>query len=325
MRHEPDIDRLRRVRDVVLLHSLRLCNGLGLDLDIRRAVGVGLVQIAVQHLERLADILLARRIDQHVGGRVVGVVHPHHVLIGQVEDIRDRAARIKCGRGVPIQVFVQLAGYKVQRILRRVQVAQAQLVIHDAVILRFAVRILDADALLPKDIRLGAQAREQHTGGVNVREVIEILLIRSGEHIGRVILARVGVDLLRDRAVLQNVHQVIERILLAPAQQRMLEHVVRALAVLGRGTEADRKLARFAAVVQPHHLRARVRVLKQMVGAAVRGLGFDLGKAVLPVAARRKRLHRCKRYQERRGCHQRRQLFFHGIHLVFLCYLYCVL
>ena len=105
----------------------------------------------------------------------------------------------------------------------------------------------------------------------------------------------------------------------------MLEHVVRALAVLGRGTEADRKLARFAAVVQPHHLRARVRVFEQMVGAAVRGLGFDLGKAILPVAARRKRLHRRKRYQERRGCHQRRQLFFHGIHLIFPYYLYCVL
>ena len=120
-------------------------------------------------------------------------------------------------------------------------------------------------------------------------------------------------------------HQVIERILLAPAQQRVLEHMVRALAVLRRGAETDREFARFAAVVQPHHLRARVRVLKQMVGAAVRGLGFDLGKAVLPVAARRKRLHRRKRYQERRGCHQRRQLFFHGIHLVFPCYLYCVL
>ena len=101
--------------------------------------------------------------------------------------------------------------------------------------------------------------------------------------------------------------------------------MVCALAVLRRGAEADREFARFAAVVQPHHLRARVRVFEQMVGAAVRGLGFDLGKAVLPVAARRKRLHRRKRYQERRGCHQRRQLFFHGIHLVFLCYLYCVL
>ena len=209
MRHEADIDRLRRVRDVVFLHSLRLCNGLGRDLDIRRAAGVGLVQIAVQHLERLADILLARRIDQHVGGRVVSVVHPHHVLIGQVENIRDRAARIEGRRGVPIQVFVQLAGYKVQRILRRVQIAQAQLAVHDAVVLRLAVRVLDADALLPKDVRLGAQAREQHAGGVDVCEVVKILLIRGREHIGRVILARIGIDLLRDRAVLQNVHQVV--------------------------------------------------------------------------------------------------------------------
>lgn len=67
----------------------------------------------------------------------------------------------------------------------------------------------------------------------------------------------------------------------------MLQNMVRALAVLRRGSEADRELARFAAVFQPDDLCARIRMPEQMVCSFACTLRFYLGKPVLPVSARR--------------------------------------
>ena len=119
-------------------------------------------------------------------------------------------------------------------------------------------------------------------------------------------------------------HQVIERILLASVEQGMLQNMVRALAVLRRGSEADRELARFAAVFQPDDLCARIRMPEQMVCSFACTLRFYLGKPVLPVSARRGRLRRHERQQERKHCCECRQPFFHGIHLTLVYYLYCM-
>ena len=117
-------------------------------------------------------------------------------------------------------------------------------------------------------------------------------------------------------------HQVIERILLASVEQGMLQHMIRALAVLRR--EADRKLTRFAAVFQPYDLCARIRMPQQMVCSVACTLRFYLGKPVLPVPARCSRLRRHERQQKRKRCCECRQPFFHGIHLTFVYYLYCM-
>ena len=209
MRHKADINRLRCICDIVLLHQLRRRDWLRINLYRWVLLIVRLVKILVQHGKRFADILLARRIDQHIRGRVIAIVNPNDILIGQIEDVRDCSACIKCRRSIPVQVFVQLAGHKVQRVLRSVQIAQAQLTVHNAIILRFAVHPFGADALLLENIGLGAQAWKQHASGVDICKVVEILLIGSGEHISRIVLTRIGVDFLCNRAVLQNMHQVV--------------------------------------------------------------------------------------------------------------------
>ncbi len=113
MRHKADVHRLRGTGHIILLYDLRLRDRLCLDGHSRRFTFVCFIQISIQHFERFTDILLSRRIYQHIGWAVIGVVYPHDVLIGQVKQLRYRAAGIKCCWGVAIEVFIQLIGYKI--------------------------------------------------------------------------------------------------------------------------------------------------------------------------------------------------------------------
>ena len=242
--HKPDIHRFGGRTDVVLLHPLRRCHRLGAHVDLRPGAVIRLIQIPVDHAEHLPQFLLPGQIDQHIGRLIVTLPHTHNILIGQVKQLGQPAAGIIGDRTIPIQIAIHLVGHKIQRILLGFQTVQLQFTENDPVIPCFAILIFHADPLLLENIRLFPQPGKQHAAHVNIGQIIIILLIRRAEYIRCMILAGVSVQRLRHRTVAQNVHQVIERILLAAAQQRMLQHMVCTFAVLRRGTEADCKIAR---------------------------------------------------------------------------------
>ncbi len=233
---------------------------------------------------------------------VVAAMLLEELLVGEVGDGARRAARLEAVGRVGEQGRLQLV------VQHRVRVGQGalHLVVHHAVqhearravgrlggrhgvachgIARRGLHVagqLVVPALLLEDGALAVDGRVQHCVEVHVGEVEQVLVVRAGHGVHRLVGERHGVQKRLHRAFQQVHERLFDGELVAAAQHGVLEDVEDAGVVGGRGFERDGERLVRVVVRQVQQLRAGLVVVEHVGGAVDFGKRFARahGKAV---------------------------------------------
>ena len=128
------------------------------------------------------------------------------------------------------------------------------LVEHHALVAQVLPFALIAPALLPEDLALVVNGRVQHRVQIDVHQVEEIPVVPAGDGVHRLVRVGHGVEECLDGA-LQQLHEgLLHRVLVGPAEHRVLQNVEHTGGVLRQRLEGDGKRLVLVLPVQPAQL-----------------------------------------------------------------------
>ena len=266
-----------------------------LGADARRGrllVGDGGQVAFVEEGQHAVQVEFAVQREVAVVQAVVAAVLLQELLVGEVGDGARRAARLEAVGRVGEQRRLQLV------VQHRIRIGQRalHLVVHHAVqhearrpvggfrgghgvacngVARFGFRVaaqLVVPALLFEDGAFTVDGRVQHRVEVHVGEVQQVLVVRAGHRIHRLVGEGHGVQKRLHRAFQQVDERLLDGKLVRAAQHRVLQDVEHARVVGGRRLERDGERLVVVVVSQVQQLRAALVVVEHVRRAV------DLGK-----------------------------------------------